>query len=105
MVKIYDDYGDEPEDKFIPLPDLLACSYYDLEMDSYEEDALFFNSLLPTNATILELGCGSGRVGRHLVKKPEYYRGGHISSHASKSKRTQDFQNAFFSNGYDSSRL
>jgi len=69
MVKIYADYGDEPEDEFIPIPDQLACSYYDLEMDSYEEDALFFSSLLPDNATILELGCGSGRVGRRLAQK------------------------------------
>ncbi|MFT5726385.1 MAG: SAM-dependent methyltransferase [Desulforhopalus sp.] len=79
MVKIYDDYGDEPEDEFIPLPDHLACSYYDLEMDSYEEDAIFFNSLLPNNATILELGCGSGRVGRHLAKKSRSITGVDIS--------------------------
>lgn len=68
MVEIYADYGDEPEDEFIPIPDHLACDYYDLEMDSYEEDALFFSSLLPNNTTVLELGCGSGRVSRHLAK-------------------------------------
>lgn len=79
MVKIYADYGDEPEDEFIPLPDHLACTYYDLEMDCYEEDALFFNSLLPSDATILELGCGSGRVGRHLVKKSHSVTGVDIS--------------------------
>lgn len=79
MVKIYADYGDEPEDEFIPLPDHLACSYYDLEMDSYEEDAIFFSSLLPNNATILELGCGSGRVGRRLVSKSRSVTGVDIS--------------------------
>jgi len=79
MVKIYADYGDEPEDEFIPIPDQLACSYYDLEMDSYEEDALFFSALLPDNATVLELGCGSGRVGRHLAKKNRTVTGVDIS--------------------------
>ena len=68
MVKIYADYGDEPEDEFIPLPDHLACTYYDLEMDSYEDDAVFFNATIEENSTILELGCGSGRVGRYLTK-------------------------------------
>jgi len=67
MVKIYADYGDEPEDSFIPIPDHLACSYYDLEMDSYDEDALFFETLLSPKSRVLELGCGSGRVGRKLV--------------------------------------
>lgn len=79
MVKIYADYGDEPEDEFIPIPDHLACTYYDLEMDNYVEDALFFNSLLPKGATILELGCGSGRVGRHLVEKSRSVTGVDIS--------------------------
>jgi len=79
MVKIYADYGDEPEDEFIPIPDHLACTYYDLEMDNYVEDALFFNSLLPNDATILELGCGSGRVGRHLVKRSRSVTGVDIS--------------------------
>lgn len=67
MVTIYADYGDEPEDQFIPIPDHLACRYYDLEMDSYIDDAVFFDTILPEDASILELGCGSGRIGRHLV--------------------------------------
>ena len=67
MVTIYADYGDEPKDSFIPLPPQLACSYYDLEMDGYEEDALFFDSVLAEKSTILDLGCGSGRVGRLLL--------------------------------------
>lgn len=79
MIKIYDDYGDEPEDEFIPIPDHLACAYYDLEMDRYEEDALFFHSLIPDNATILELGCGSGRVGRQLANKNRIVTGVDIS--------------------------
>ncbi|BHH83909.1 class I SAM-dependent DNA methyltransferase [Desulforhopalus sp. 52FAK] len=67
MVEIYDDYGDEPEDLFIPIPDHLSCSYYDLEMDDYTEDITFFDEQLPEQASILELGCGSGRVGRGLL--------------------------------------
>ncbi|PHR30634.1 MAG: hypothetical protein COA36_01095 [Desulfotalea sp.] len=67
MVKIYADYGDEPEDRFIPIPDHLACTHYDLEMDSYVEDAVFFDTILPHNGTVLEVACGSGRVGRRLL--------------------------------------
>lgn len=67
MVEIYDDYGDEPEDLFIPIPDHLSCSYYNLEMDGYTDDVNFFDELLPEQANILELGCGSGRVARNLL--------------------------------------
>lgn len=67
MVTMYADYGDEPEDSFIPLPAHLACTYYDLEMNGYKEDALFYDSVLPEKARVLELGCGSGRVGRKLL--------------------------------------
>jgi SAM-dependent methyltransferase len=67
MVTIYADYGDEPEDEFIPLPASLACTYYDLEMDSFEDDIIFYNSRLPQQARILELGCGSARVGSKLL--------------------------------------
>lgn len=79
MVKIYADYEDEPEDEFITIPDHLACSYYDLEMDCYQEDTLFFDALLPDNASILELGCGSGRVGRYIAKNNRTITGVDIS--------------------------
>jgi len=67
MVTIYDDYGDEPEDQFIPIPDHLACTFYNLEMDGYSDDIAFLDELLPEKADILELGCGSGRVTRGLI--------------------------------------
>jgi SAM-dependent methyltransferase len=67
MVTIYADYGDEPKDEFIPLPVSLACTYYDLEMDHFEDDIIFYNSCVPEQASILELGCGSARVGSKLL--------------------------------------
>ena len=97
MVKIYADYGDEPEDEFIPIPDHLACSYYDLEMDSYEEDALFFSTLLPDTASILELGCGSGRVGRHLANKGRTVTGVDISLPMLKKARERKLNSMHFS--------
>lgn len=65
-MQIYDDYGDEPEDLFIPLPEALYDRFYDLEMEGYLEDVIFYDSIIPENTQILELGCGSGRVGLHL---------------------------------------
>lgn len=69
MVKIYQDYDQEPEDVFLPLPDKLGCELYDLEMDQFSEDITFFEKYLPertAKSTCLELGCGSGRVSRAL---------------------------------------
>ncbi len=67
MVKIYNDYNEEPEDIFHPLPASLSCDFYDLEMNSYREDSQFWNSVLPSRGTILELGCGSGRISRQIA--------------------------------------
>lgn len=79
MVTIYEDYGDEPEDQFIPLPEQLSCSFYDLEMEDYSEDIIFFRTLLPRKASILELGCGSGRVARALSSSERVITGIDIS--------------------------
>jgi ubiquinone/menaquinone biosynthesis C-methylase UbiE len=67
MVTIYQDYGDEPKDIFLSLPEELACEFYGLEMDSYTADTDFFEPLLPQQGTFLELGCGTGRIARKLA--------------------------------------
>ena len=67
MVKIYKDYADEPDPVFLPLPEELACRFYDLEMESFTEDLPFYREFLPATGPLLEIGCGSGRVARRLA--------------------------------------
>ncbi len=62
MVTIYQDYSDEPEDTFLPLPEELACQFYALEMDNFTADIDFYESLLPKQGVIVEMGCGTGRI-------------------------------------------
>jgi SAM-dependent methyltransferase len=69
MVTIYRDYQDEPGDVFRSLPNDLAASFYALEMENFSEDCVFFDKLLPEHGSVLEMGCGTGRVTRHLAKK------------------------------------
>lgn len=69
MVTIYQDYDDEPEDVFLPLPADLAAEFYRLEMDSYEEDVQFYTQFLPQKAKVLELGCGTGRLATKIAAK------------------------------------
>lgn len=69
MVTIYKDYGDEPDPVFLPLPEELACHLYDLEMEVFAEDISFYQKFLPSSGTVLEIGCGSGRVARRLASK------------------------------------
>lgn len=71
MITIYEDYADEPEDTFLPLPKELACEFYALEMDSYAADINFFETLLPRRGTFLEMGCGTGRITRRLAGAKE----------------------------------
>jgi ubiquinone/menaquinone biosynthesis C-methylase UbiE len=68
MVTIYQDYSDEPEDIFLPIPEDLICGFYALEMDGFTEDIDFFEGLLPRHGTFLELGCGTGRIAQKLAK-------------------------------------
>ncbi|MGB3213098.1 MAG: class I SAM-dependent methyltransferase [Desulforhopalus sp.] len=68
MVKIYQDYDEEPEDIFLPLPEELACEFYALEMDGFTADIDFFGPLLPRHGTVLELGCGTGRIASKLAE-------------------------------------
>ncbi len=63
---LYDNYDQEPAVVFTPLPEQLYCEFYDLEMDNYIEDGDFWVKELP-EGRILELGCGSGRLSRHLA--------------------------------------
>ncbi len=70
MNSFYQDYDDEPEDIFLPLPEELACFFYALEMNNYTADIHFFKSRLPKQGAILELGCGTGRMTRRLAESP-----------------------------------
>ncbi|MFH0783426.1 MAG: class I SAM-dependent methyltransferase [Pseudomonadota bacterium] len=79
MVTIYRDYQDEPKDVFLALPEELACSLYALEMESFSEDLVFFKRMLSPEGAVLELGCGTGRVARHLAKKQRPITGVDIS--------------------------
>ncbi len=69
MVKIYGDYQDEPGDVFLPIPEDLAAGFYALEMEHFSEDCVFFEKVLPQHGAILEMGCGTGRVARHLARE------------------------------------
>lgn len=69
MVKIYRDYQDEPGDVFQPLPEDLAAGFYALEMENFSEDSVFFEKMLPQHGTVLEMGCGTGRVARRLAQE------------------------------------
>lgn len=68
MVTIYSDYGDEPSDTFLPLPDHLRGELYALEMDGFTDDIDVFNRLMPHQGDILELGCGTGRLTRPFAR-------------------------------------
>lgn len=76
---IYDDYDDEPEDIFLPLSEEQYCDFYELEMGGFTEDLPFFRKHLPEHGHILELGCGTGRVGRALAHQQRQLTGIDIS--------------------------
>lgn len=67
MVEFYKDYSDEPKDTFQPLTEQLGCQFYNLEMNSITEDISIYKNLLPSTGSVLELGCGSGRIADKLA--------------------------------------
>ncbi len=56
------DYSKEPEVVFSPLSEPDYCRFYDLEMASFTDDATLYLSFIDQRDTVLELGCGSGRL-------------------------------------------
>jgi len=62
------EYADEPPLVFSPLSEEDYCRFYQLEMEDYSEDAGFYTSRLEKDHSVLELGCGSGRLTRLLAQ-------------------------------------
>ncbi len=67
MTTVYQNYQDEPDPLFLSLPEQLACLLYSLEMDGFTEDITFYQAMLPAAGSVLEMGCGTGRVARGLA--------------------------------------
>ncbi len=68
-MKIYPSYDEEPETQFSPLTETLYSDLYEIEMEGFGDDIFFYDELLPKKCSILELGCGTGRVTGRLGRK------------------------------------
>lgn len=80
-MQIYDSYDDEPEDVFLPLGDELHCRLYAAEMAEFTEDLAFYRENLPRAAGILEVACGTARVGGILAGEGRRVTGIDLSLH------------------------
>jgi SAM-dependent methyltransferase len=61
------EYSDEPRLVFSPLNEEDYCDFYALEMDAFTDDAPFYTSRLKSTDSVLELGCGNGRLSRLIA--------------------------------------
>jgi SAM-dependent methyltransferase len=61
------DYRDEPPEVFQRIEAIDYARFYALEMADYAEDVPFYRHFLGQRGTILEVGCGDGRLGRRLA--------------------------------------
>jgi len=68
-VEIYSSYDDEPETAFSPLTEKMYSDLYEIEMEGFKDDIGFYSKYLPEKCSILELGCGTGRIAETLAKK------------------------------------
>ena len=64
-------YENEPEEQFSPLPADLYPTVFHIETDLIREDSRYYNRLLNDYQcrSILELGCGTGRVLEYLYER------------------------------------
>ena len=57
----------EPEEIFLPLSDTRYAEFYSIEMDNFTGDIKFYREHCKEGSSILELGCGTGRITRALA--------------------------------------
>lgn len=58
----------EPDEIFLPLSAGRYAEFYAMEMDGFTEDIHFYKTHCGKASSILELGCGTGRISRALAK-------------------------------------
>jgi SAM-dependent methyltransferase len=56
----------EPEEIFIPLSDKRYAEFYSIEMNHFTKDIKFYQKYCKKQSSVLELGCGTGRISRAL---------------------------------------
>ncbi len=57
----------EPEEIFLPLSSERYADFYGIEMDDFVQDIQFYKDHCSKDSSILELGCGTGRISRALA--------------------------------------
>ena len=57
----------EPETQFVPLTPKRYAELYSIEMDTFNDDINFYRKHCENKSTILELGCGTGRIIKNKV--------------------------------------
>ncbi len=57
----------EPDEVFLPLGSERYCRFYDMEMAGFHDDLTFYRQRIKVPGSVLELGCGSGRLCRQLA--------------------------------------
>jgi SAM-dependent methyltransferase len=80
-MELYSSYDDEPETHFSPLTEALYSDLYEIEMEDFRDDIGFYSKYLPEKCSILELGCGTGRVTHTLAGKDRKVTGIDTSLH------------------------
>ena len=57
----------EPDEVFLPLSSERYCQFYDMELAGFHDDFTFYRERITVPGSVLELGCGSGRLCRQLA--------------------------------------
>jgi len=57
----------EPDECFLPLDSERYSRFYDLEMAEFQDDLPFYRERIRLPGSVLELGCGAGRLCRQLA--------------------------------------
>jgi ubiquinone/menaquinone biosynthesis C-methylase UbiE len=86
----------EPDEVFLPVNEERYADFYSIEMNNFQKDIVFYKKHCLAGSSVLELGCGTGRISRSLASHCSLIAGLDLSLEMLKRASTYSANRAYY---------